>query len=75
MMNRRDAIAVLSGAAAWPLAARAQPAERMRRVGVLMGYAENDLEAQAWVAAFREELEKLGGQTAVTRLRRIRRRL
>ena len=44
----------------WPLAARAQQGERMRRIGVLMGYAENDSEAQAWVAAFREGLQKLG---------------
>jgi hypothetical protein len=37
-------------ASAWPLAARAQQAERMRRIGVLMGYDENDAEAQAWVS-------------------------
>ena len=41
-MNRREMIAALSGAAAWPLAARAQPVERMRRVGVLMNGAESD---------------------------------
>jgi putative ABC transport system substrate-binding protein len=60
-MRRRDFIKVIGGAAAiWPVAARAQQAERMRRIGVLMGYAENDWEAQAWVAAFREALQKLG---------------
>jgi putative ABC transport system substrate-binding protein len=45
---------------AWPLAARAQQGDRVRRIGVLMGYAESDLEAQAHIAAFREELQKLG---------------
>jgi putative ABC transport system substrate-binding protein len=59
-MRRRELITLLCGAAVWPLAARAQQPERMRRIGVLMGYAENDWEAQAWLAAFREALQKLG---------------
>ena len=59
-MKRRDFITLLGGAAAWPLAARAQQAERMRPIGVLMAYAESDPEGQAWVAAFREALQKLG---------------
>jgi putative tryptophan/tyrosine transport system substrate-binding protein len=60
-MHRRKFITLLGGAAAaWPLAARAQQGERMRRIGVLMGFAESDHEAQSWVAAFREELQKLG---------------
>src|SRR5262245_30018686 len=60
-MRRRNFIALLSSAAAvWPLAARAQQRERMRRLGVLMAYAENDSEAQAYLAAFREALQKLG---------------
>jgi putative tryptophan/tyrosine transport system substrate-binding protein len=44
----------------WPLAARAQQGERMRRIDVLMAYAESDPEGQALVAAFREGLQKLG---------------
>jgi putative ABC transport system substrate-binding protein len=60
MSNRREFIATIGAVVAWPLAARAQQAERMRRIGVLMAYAESDPAAQAWVAAFREELLKLG---------------
>ena len=60
-MRRREFITLLGGvSAAWPLAARAQQTERVRRIGVLMGYAESDLDAQAKVAAFRAGLQKLG---------------
>ena len=59
-MRRREFIALVGGAAAWPLAAGAQQAERVRRIGVLMGYAESDREGQAFVAAFRESFQKLG---------------
>jgi putative ABC transport system substrate-binding protein len=58
-MNRREFISLIGGAAGWPLAARAQQPERVRRIGVLMGYAESDSDAQATVAAFQEGL-KLG---------------
>src|SRR4029077_5557391 len=60
-MRRRDFVTLLgSTAATWPLAARAQQPDRIRRIGVLMGYAESDSEGQAFVAAFREGLQKLG---------------
>jgi putative ABC transport system substrate-binding protein len=60
-MKRRTFIMLLGGAAAaWPLAARAQQADRVRRVGVLMAFAESDPEGQASIAAFREGLQKLG---------------
>jgi putative ABC transport system substrate-binding protein len=60
-IRRREFIVTLGGAAAaWPLAARAQQPDRVRRIGVLMGYAESDSDAQAWYATFREELQKLG---------------
>jgi putative tryptophan/tyrosine transport system substrate-binding protein len=60
-IRRREAIFTLCGVAvAWPLAGRAQQPDRLRRIGVLMGYAESDSDAQAWYVAFREELQKLG---------------
>jgi len=59
-VKRREFITLLGGAATWPLAVRAQQGERMRRIGVLMGYAESDSDAQAKVAAFREGLQRLG---------------
>ena len=59
-MRRREFLGVLGGAAAWPLAARAQQPGGIRRVGVLMAVPENDPEYQTFVAAFREGLHKLG---------------
>jgi ABC-type uncharacterized transport system substrate-binding protein len=58
--TRREFITLLGGAAAWPLAARAQQGERLRRIGVLMPLAADDPVGQARIAALREGLEKLG---------------
>jgi len=60
-MKRRDFITLVGGAAvAWPFCARAQPTERMRRVGVLMGYPEGDKQALAGVNSLRKGLQDLG---------------
>jgi putative ABC transport system substrate-binding protein len=58
-MNRREFITLLGGAAAWPLAARAQQAERTRRIGVLTPFAENDATIQSYDAAFRKRLDEV----------------
>jgi putative ABC transport system substrate-binding protein len=59
-MRRREFITLLGGAAAWPLASRAQQGERMRRIGVLIPYAADDPEGQARIAAFLQGLQQLG---------------
>jgi putative ABC transport system substrate-binding protein len=60
-MRRREFITLVGGAAAaWPLAARAQQPERMRRIGALMNTAVDDLESQAYVAVFLQGLQELG---------------
>ena len=59
-MKRREFITLLGGAAAWPFVARAQQPERMRRIVVLMGSAENDPNGQAASNAFRQALKELG---------------
>ena len=58
-MRRREFITLLGGAAAWPLAARAQQPAQIKRVGMLMGFA-NDALGQVSVKAFEQELERLG---------------
>jgi len=60
MSSRRAFITLIGGAAAWPLAARAQQRGRMRRIGVLMNLASDDAEGQARLAAFHQGLQQLG---------------
>ena len=59
-LRRREFITLVGGAAAWPLVARAQQGERMRRIGVLMSSAADDPEAQIRNAAFLQGLQQLG---------------
>jgi hypothetical protein len=60
-LKRREFITLLGGAAAaWPLAARAQQGNRMRRIGVLLTLATDDPEGQARIAAFLQGLQQLG---------------
>jgi len=59
-VKRRAFITLIGGAAAWPLAARAQQGERVRRIGVINPFAANDLEGQARIAAFLQGLQELG---------------
>ena len=59
-MRRRNFIKLLGGVVAWPLAAHAQQAARMRRIGILLNASSDDPQYQAWVGAFLQELALLG---------------
>ena len=59
-MKRRTFIAGLGSAAAWPLAVRAQQGDRVRRIGVLIAYEENDFLASARISGFTQALADLG---------------
>ena len=59
-MRRREFITLVGGAAAWPLAARAQQGDRMRLIGVLLPLAKDDPRYQPWLTAFRQVLQELG---------------
>ena len=66
-MKRREFITLLGGAAAaWPLTARAQQAERVRRVGVLMLTSSDEPKSQTNIAAFLQGLQEAGGPSAAT---------
>src|SRR5215468_2482320 len=60
MIRRRKFITLLGGAAVWPIVARAQQAERMRRIGVLMAGDENDPVRKSYISAFTQALADLG---------------
>jgi putative tryptophan/tyrosine transport system substrate-binding protein len=64
-MRRREFITLLGGTAAWPLAARGQQGDRVRRIGILMPFPPTNAEAQVRVRAFREELRKRGWAVGV----------
>ena len=59
-MRRREFLTLVGAAVAWPIAARAQQADRVRRIGVLAASADDDPEMKARLAAFRQRLEKRG---------------
>ena len=63
-MRRRDFIAGI-GAAAWPLAPKAQQPDKVRRIGVIMGFSVQNSEAGRWVAAFERKLAELGWKAGI----------
>ena len=74
-IRRRDFVILLGGAAAWPIVARAQQRERMRRIGVLIGFAAAS-SSSPWAAAFVQRLRELGwidGRTIAIKRKTIER--
>ena len=59
-MVRRAFVTLLGGAAIWPFAVLAQKSDGIRRVGIIMGFAESDAVWQAYLATFRQALQELG---------------
>jgi putative tryptophan/tyrosine transport system substrate-binding protein len=59
-VRRRDFVTCLGVAFAWPVCGRAQQADRVRRIGVLLPYAENDAEAKSHLSALTQQLKRLG---------------
>ena len=59
-LKRREFISLIGGGAAWPLSARAQPRERVRRIGGLLAFTADDPEVHARLAAFAQGLEQSG---------------
>ena len=59
-MRRREFITLVAGAVGWPLASSAQQPQRVRRIGVLTNFAEDDRDAQSWINAFQQRLKDLG---------------
>jgi len=59
-MQRREFIGILGSATVWPLASLAQSPDRMRRIGVVMAYAEDDPNGRTQIDAFRDQLRTLG---------------